>query len=355
MTKKDFKYKNEIIFVPMNEILLYGPIWQESSVDFINAINEIEQGEGLRVRINSGGGDVMYGWGCIAKYKEFTGEKLVSVDGQAMSMAFFFLCYADNSESLDVSRFLIHRAAYSKWYEDEYMTETDKASLTAMNADLERAFRNKVDVAKFEQITGVKVKDIFSMDSRIDVEINAKQAKQIGLISKINTITPTKSAEINASMQRIAANYGMSFQQLDAQSGNEKPVNAGNENNENANFKINNKMTIEQLRAEHPELVAQISASAVKNERDRVGAWMKFMSVDAEAVTAGIDSGNEVSQTVMAEMMVKMGTQNTLNGVQATTEGIKVETEKVDDLNDEKPNKVDAYKSSVMDLLNLKK
>lgn len=329
----------------MNEILLYGPIWQQSSAEFINAINEIEGDGGLKIRINSEGGDVMYGWGCIAKYKEFTGEKLVVVDGQAMSMAFYFLCYSDNSEALDVSRFLIHRAAYSKWYEDEYMTEAEKLSLTQINADLEKAFRNKVDVEKFEQITGFKVKDIFSMDSRIDVEINAKQAKQIGLISKINTITPQKKAEINAQMQRVAASYGFTVNE-----------NTTAETAQNSiNSKINNKMTIEQLRAEHPELVAQIVASAIRDEKDRVGAWMKFMSVDAEAVTAGINSGEQVSQTVMADMMVKMGTQKTLQGVQASTEAIKVETEKIEDEKDEKPNKVEAMKSEVWDFLNLKK
>ncbi|MCK4522212.1 MAG: ATP-dependent Clp protease proteolytic subunit, partial [Nanoarchaeota archaeon] len=147
----------------MEEVLLYGQIYSESSIDFITAINAVE-GDNLIVRLNTPGGDVNHGWGMVAKFMEFPGSKVVKVDGSAFSMGFNFCLYADSVEALDVSQFMVHRAAYSQWYEENYMTEQQKENLISVNANLEKALRNKIDVAKFEEIKGVKIKDIFSME-----------------------------------------------------------------------------------------------------------------------------------------------------------------------------------------------
>lgn len=309
----------------MNEILLYGPIWSESSSIFINAVNELE-GDNLTVRINSGGGEPTYGWGMVAKFSEFSGTKNVKVDGSAYSMAAFFCCYSDNVECLDVSQFLIHRAAMSQWYEQEYMSDSERDNLVNINVSLEKAFRNKIDVAKFEQIKGVKVKDIFSMENRIDVFLTATEAKQIGLISKITTITPKKKTEINASMNLIAASYG-----FDVMSMNKPAIDSAEEKKESitSNSKTQIKMTIEQLKADHPELFVQVTASAIKEEKDRVGAWMKFIGADADAVVKGIESGENLGQTAMADFTVKMITNaGTVEKIGAEGAAVVIETKK---------------------------
>lgn len=273
--------------MPKN-ILIYGSIASWMAKEFITQVDELADSD-LNVRINTEGGDVAYTYGMIAKFSEHAGAKSVHVDGQAYSMGAFFCCYAENVEALDVSQFMIHRASYGEWFEGStFFTSELKANLVSMNKNLETAFRNKVDVEKFEalpQMQGKKTKDIFSMDSRLDVFMTAKEAKSIGLISKINTITPAKKAEIDNLMGARAAAVFVEPKQVEPKKKN---------------------MTIEQFKAEHPEAFAALSGQITAQERDRVGAWMTFVEVDPKAVAEGVKSGAPLGQTAMAEFSMKM-------------------------------------------------
>lgn len=286
------------------EVLIYGPIYSYSAELFINAINEVPDGEDLVVRINTGGGETAAGWSMVAKFAEFKGNKSVKIDGQAMSFGAIFPLYADNVEALDVSEFLIHRAAYPSWYEKEYMTEDQKASLIETNKNVEKALRAKIDVEQFEKITGKKIKDIFSMDSRLDVRFTASQAKKIGLVSKVNTITPSRKAELEALakssvLDSVGKGVGIAALIFEPSASNEQSVSI----NQNQNKKA---MSIDQFKIEHPEAYAAIVKIGVTQERDRVGSWMKFNDVDPAAVSAGITSGENISQTAMADFAVKV-------------------------------------------------
>lgn len=289
----------------MAEVLLYGPIFSQSAIDYINAINAIDDNE-LITRLNTGGGDVMYGWGIVAKFNEFAGTKKVKVDGMAYSMGAVKLLFADNVEVLDVSKIMFHRAAYSPWFE-EGMSDAIRGELMEVNADIEKAFRAKIDVPKFEKMKGIKVKDLFSMDGRIDVFLNAKEAKEIGLVDKIVKLTPVKRAELQSEFDRMAANHpGMEIPKL---------PEITSEVTEDAPIKTKN-MNIEELKAKHPELYAQIvalgSSEGVAQERDRVGAWAAWTVADPEAVKAGIASDKNISQTEMSEFAVKLASKGKL-------------------------------------------
>lgn len=286
------------------ELLIYGRVDEVSSSDFINGINEVEETEDLTVRINTNGGEPEYLWGMAAKFNEFKGNKSVKVDGKAYSAGMLFLCYADNVEALDVSEMLVHRAAYPKWYEEsEMFTAEMRGNLDRINLSLRKAIEAKIDVAKFEALKGVKMKDIFSMETRIDVFLTAKEAKEIGLIDKIVKLTPTKKAEIQSYIDVCIAAEFEPFKK-EAQKEEVKPKNE-------------NKMDINKLRAEHPELFAQVVKQGTDAERDRVGAWMAFVDVDAEAVGKGIKEGTMLSATAMAELSRKMFSKDTLNAAAA--------------------------------------
>jgi ATP-dependent protease ClpP protease subunit len=305
------------------EVLIYNNIDSYSARDFIQEVDEIEAGEDLTVRVNTNGGSPEYGWGMVAKFKEFEGEKSVKVDGKAFSTGFFFCCYADNVEALDVSQLMVHRAAYPKWVESnpDYFTEAMRSYLENVNKDLESAFRNSVDVSKFEELKGVKVKDIFSMDNRIDTFLSANEAKKIGLVSKVNKITPKKQANIQASMFEIAAKYN---QPVDPDYKKEIKPQVAADITEQKPKKIN--MTIEKIKAEHPELYAQIVATGVAKEKDRAGAWAAFVEVDPKAVAEGIKSGDNISQTAMAEFAIKkMSTDSKAAITAANTPPVKTD------------------------------
>jgi len=259
----------------MKEIYLYSPIYDFVAEKLISSINSFE-GEDIVMRVNSPGGSVLAGWGIIAKMIERKGKVTVKIDGGAMSMAGIISLFADRVEALDVSTIMLHRA-------DMYISSPeDQTFLDKVNKDLRSKMEGKLDSDKLKEISGYSVKDLFESEKRIDLFLTAKQAKQIGLVDSINKVDP---AEIKAfsEMFDVAAKHEPQA----------KPV-------------IQNKMTKEKLLAEHPEVYAMIVGLGVAQERDRVGAWMKFNDVDPAAVSAGITSGENISQTAMADFAVKV-------------------------------------------------
>lgn len=291
----------------MNEVLLYGYIYGYSAESFINAVNALNEDE-LCVRVNTDGGEVASGWGMIAKYNEFEGEKHVKVDGKAYSMGAMICCYAkaENVQCLDVSQFMFHRAAYGDYYESNYMTDSEKESLVMMNKNLKTAFVNRIDVAKFEALPQCKSKNItvdslFSMDSRQEVYLSATDAKKIGLVGSIVKITPEKQAEINAKVNSIVT--ATATASLIVNMPNQKPQ--PNAVNDSVNNKKQIKMdTLAELRAAHPNLVAQAVQEGVTQERERVNAWIALSEIDSPKALAGIKDGKDVTNTVITEFTV---------------------------------------------------
>lgn len=284
----------------MREILLYSRIDSESSSEFIKEFAELSaEDEDVTVRVNCPGGSPEYAFGAAAKFKEHKGKKSIKVDGQASSSALFFICYAEkeNVEALDTAEFLLHRAAYPQWFErdQEYMTEAVTTNLERINKSLKAAFENRVDVPMFEAMKNVKLKDVFSLDSRIDVTFSAAEAKKIGLIGKVVPITPSKKAEIQAFVEKAACReYGIAaFKTEEVEAINQE-----------SNFK-NNKMTLEELKVKHPEVYASAVAEGVAKEADRVGSIMVFAHLDAEACKEAIKSGKHLTETQKSEFALK--------------------------------------------------
>lgn len=270
------------------EILLYGYIGTYSAEEFINQMESLKDEE-ITLRINTGGGDVLAGYGMIAKFAEHKKAKKIKVDGQASSMGAFFLNYSDNTEALNVSEFLVHRAAYPSWYESRegFKDSQEYNSLIETNKALRKGFENKIDVAKFEKISEKTLDEVFSMDSRIDVILTAKQAKQIGLINKVNELTSEMAAEINGNISMAA-------------SSELKPLQV------KTNLKPKpKKMNLEEFKANHPALFAEVVAIGKDEEADRVASLTAFMEIDPVAVKQKIEAGEGLSQKFIADMTIK--------------------------------------------------
>tara|TARA_R110002167_G_scaffold110087_4_gene280334 strand:+ start:1422 stop:2360 length:939 start_codon:yes stop_codon:yes gene_type:complete len=264
------------------EILIYSPIFDSVAENFISQLNESE-GKDVTVRVNSPGGSVFAGWGMIAKSQEHTGQITVKVDGNASSMAAIFLLFHKNVEALNVSTFTLHRASM-------FMpSDEDKKELKAINNDIRRAFEAKLNIAELENISGVLIDDFFNSEDVIDINLNALQAKHIGLIETINELDATAFDQLS---HQIAA---ISNKEIKKE-------------NKQVNTKTK-KMNIEALKSEHPALYAEVLAkgnqSAVATERDRVGAWLAFGDVDFKAVSEGIKAGESLTATATAELSRK--------------------------------------------------
>lgn len=323
-----------------NEVLLYCDIDEESSEEFITNMN-LFSGQDVTVRIASNGGNPDYGYGLIAKTIEKSKESKVTikVDGMAHSMAAFFLCYFPDCEALDVAQFVIHRAAYPSWFESDemYFDAQTKSRLQKINADLRAALEAKIDVIKFEKITGFTLDQIFSMDNRIDVTLDSPQAFKVGLINKITTITPTIAATIKSHKISIAAKHS-SLNLVEAEN---KPI-------------INKqKMNITDLKAQHPELVSALIAEGVQKERDRVGAWAAFINVDANFVTEKISTGADMSQKDIAELTVKHFSKAAVAAVENETPVDIIAAESAPVANDDE-NRIAEIEAATKKLLNLK-
>lgn len=288
----------------MKEILLYSGVYSYTASQFINEL-EANKGSDITIRVNTPGGDVYAAYGMIAKFQEHVGKKKIKVDGVAASAGAFLTCYADDVESLDVSEFLFHRAAYPSYIESDerYFTPEKRASLQRINEALRSAMESKVTSDKWKEVTGISLDDIFSLDQRIDVLVTAEQAKSLGLVSRINKITPEKRAEIEAlSFASATASMASRYPTIEPEKANPKTVI---------------KMTLEQLKAEHPTVYAQALKEGVEQERDRVSAFLAFLEFDTEGVSQAIKDGSAMTQKHMAEFSVKAVTAAKLQAIEA--------------------------------------
>jgi len=250
--------------------------------------------EDIALRLNSNGGDPDAGMSMIAKFAEHPGKKIIKVEGKAHSMAAFFLAFADEVQALDVSTFIIHRAAFPRFFEEmeSFKDSIQFANLKVTNQKLRASFEAKIDVPEFEKITGVTMDELFSMDDRIDVMLTAKQAKKVGLVNKVVKLDTKMTADITKRVEMAASSVGLDLTFI------KKAAKVETDKN--------NTMNLEEFKADNLELFNSICTDAVTAERDRVGAWMAFNGVDPDAVKKGIDSGDSISETVRSEMAIKM-------------------------------------------------
>jgi hypothetical protein len=203
------------------------------------------------------------------------GNVTIKIDGFAASMGAFMLLYANKVECNDVSKIMLHRA-------DMYTeTQEQKTFLASVNKDLRAKLEKKIKADVFAEVTGVTFDEMFNPDKRIDVWLDAKQAKKIGLVDKINKLDPKELEAFSAEMFNIAAK--LNNKEI---VNPEKPIN----------------MNIEKLKAEHPDVYAQIFALGQKAENDRVQAWLTYVDADAKTVTEGIKGNEAPSLAIQAEL-----------------------------------------------------
>lgn len=277
-------------------LLLYSPIYDYVAELFVDKMNDIPAEEDIEVWMNCPGGRVFAGWSMIGPTVKRTGKKKMCVFGHAASMAVFFMLYMDEVEALEVTRFLIHRA-------DGYVeTPEDQAFLDSINKDLRKQMESRLNMDVFEEVCGCTMDDIFNPNGRKEVWLDAKQAKKLGLIQSIKKFTKKESEAYNEHFVAFA----------DFSHGSEKPQRseATSQNDSPNNKPKINKMTKEELQAQHPDVYAAIHSSGhaagVKAERDRVNAHLAFIDADKENVIKAVKEGAEFSQATIAEMTAKM-------------------------------------------------
>lgn len=275
----------------MEELYLYTGIDNESAQLFMQAMDAAGSDADMIVRVCSPGGSVFAFWGMAAKLTERKGNTTMKVDGLAASAAAMILLYADSAEALETSTLMIHRA-------DMYISSPeDQALLDKINEDLKAKMSAKIDSKKLKEIKGITIKDLFNPETRIDCFLTAKEAKQIGLISKVNKVNPKEVAAFNDKFFGIAAELKTPIQK-------EIPIK-----------KINT-MDITTLKADHPALYLEIFNAGVAQEKERVEAALVFNEIDPAGVKAAIESGKPISQKAAFEFMLKQNAAEALKKIE---------------------------------------
>jgi len=297
----------------MAEILLYGGIDTYSAENFIREM-EANKGNEVCIRTFSPGGSVFANYGMIAKCLEHKPSKpSMKVDGRADSIVAIMMCALDDVECLDISKFIFHRATVGEYIESrpELFTDEVRATLISVNQTLRGFIEGKCTASEWKKVTGVELDKMFSLDSRIDVEINAKQAQKLGFVKNVIAITPKKKKEILA----LSASMGIAASSL-------SHLNITSNNNND--MEIN---SLADLKAQFPAIYEAAVKHGQAQERDRVGAFMAFNSYAPKEVAAGIASGELPTETFKAEMTVKIieakvANQGIANVTAATTAAI---------------------------------
>ena len=268
----------------MAKVLINSPLYSFYTSDYIEAIQKVPAGEDLTMYLNTPGGSVLYSWGIFQAMAEHEGKVNLKISGHSMSMGVLFPLFADYTEALDITTFMIHRA--DMYIEDD----EDQALLDKYNKDLYSKLDAKIDSDELKKISGFTLKEIFESSKREEVFLTAKEAKKIGLIDKVVKLERKSQA---------AAFFGGEVTAEFI----EKEIN-GSHNDPHNNNQINNSMTLQEFMTKHPLIYAEAVAlgrkEGVTAEKDRVGAWAVFMDVDPEAVAKGIDSDKEISTKEMA-------------------------------------------------------
>lgn len=276
----------------MKRLLFYSYVYNGSVAEFLNKLSEHEEaGEEVALKVNSGGGDVFAGWGLINEIQKCEAIKQIEVHGNASSMWAFALCFFENTQAISQSKFVLHRA--SAWGDTEQPEV--KKFVEQINKDFKAAFESRLNLEKLEKISGVDMNRFWDMSQTpIDIVLNAKQAKDIGLIKKVVNLTAKQAQAINEKL--VAANVpALKIEE-------EKP-----EPEAKTDKKVS-KMNIETLKAEHKEVfndvLKQGATAAMKAEKERVKAWLVWFEIDPEAVKKGIESGEAISPSETQEMIL---------------------------------------------------
>jgi ATP-dependent protease ClpP protease subunit len=288
------------------EILLYNYYLSNYSVEALIGKLDEAKSQDVDLRVNCYGGDVFATWGLFAKVKEHGSVKM-KVDGIAASGAGNLLLYAKSVECLSVSRVMLHRADASA------ETETQREMLQSINTDLRKQLEMRVDPEKFKTVTGYTIEQMFNPETRVDIWLTASQLKKLGIVSKVVNLTPEQEKEVTAQLPtaEVDSQFAMKI----------AAMWMPESKTENSNSNI---MTLAELKEKHPAIYAEAvelgRKAGVDAENDRVGAALAFNHIDPKAVAEIIKSGKAMTQTQMAEMVVKATSPEFLAAAKASAQ-----------------------------------
>lgn len=251
----------------------------------VDAINEVKQNKPVFALVNKGGMACSACYGIISAADEIYAEDKMSIIGSVGTMI-QFEGYAANSKSKNGKKHIRLYATKS--------TKKNQGFEEALNNDNYKVLVNTL----LDPINENFINMVLSNRPKIK---NTDFDNGITHFAHESIGTYIDGLSSFAEVVSMSLNYKKS----------KKPKAEKSPQNSNIN-KVNSKtMTRAELLANHPELYNSVFAEGVAAEKDRAGAWLAHVNTDTDAVVAGIESGNNISQTDREKLLVKQSSQKT--------------------------------------------
>lgn len=309
------------------DILLFGHIWSANALYFFDQLKEALEDDpeaDLTLRVNTNGGEPDYMVTVVEKVQELK-DQINLKAGMSMHSAGFFMMLAldpNRVECNDLTQSVLHRIAYPEWLErsDSFKGSAFEALVSDSNKKFEKMLRERIDVAELEALPQMKdknitVKDVFSMEQRIDVVLSSKDLKKLGIVSKVNKVTASKKSEMVALTNAFTNCHSLSEFKM-AASTIEKKSNSNSENMD---------ITLESLKTDYPAIYEAAVALGRKEgkeaEAKRVKAWAAWAKIDPARVEKGISEGAEMTIDVISELSASVANAAALQGAAAGNPG----------------------------------
>jgi len=299
-------------------ITKYGGLSSYGTVDLANKLKKFENLDNVIGHIlytESGGGSanaIKYITDVIENEIE---KPVVSfIEDMSASAAYYINAFSDyiiaNDEDALIGSIgtLIEMAGYPKIAEDK----NDGLRYVRIYADeafnKNKEFEEAINNLNFKPIKD-KILNPHNDKFKEDVSRNRSNVRDIELTGEI-----FKAKDVVGTLIDSIGSFDDAVKKV-------TELSSGNSLNSSLSINENKlKMTIEDLKAQHPSLYNEVFASGVSSgteiERDRVEAYLEFVEVDAESVKKQIADGNQITHKFMAEMTKKMTSNSIKNNIE---------------------------------------
>lgn len=265
------------------ELILYGeirsskPWWSEGQMitpeEFLKDMKSLRNKNKVTVRINSRGGDVFAAQAIFTHLKTLQAKVEIIIEGIAASAATIITCAGDTVKISPGSAFMIHNPSITVWDSFEAKDlEQLKEMLDSVKNCIIETYCTKTTLSKMELAE--------MMDN--ETWLTGREAVEKGFCDELLEDTKVTNSIFNNRMILVnnVAHDLSGFKNMPIF----EPVNIKQEpqNNELDNQvedqtketqrKRSNAMTLEEIKANHPDVVEQIKNEARQEERERIKA-----------------------------------------------------------------------------------
>lgn len=285
------------------EITLYGDVVSRQPVDwwtgepepglyiapesFMEDLAAVKGKSNITIKINSCGGDLYTGIAIHNAIKGLTGHKVVVVEGIAASAASVIACAGDEVQVYPGSMVMIHGVAGLLY---DYYTLAD---LKKLQKDFDASERAIAEI--YHAKTGIEVDQLRSMMTR-ETWMVGQEAIDNGFADTLLTdegpdvtLSADKKVLLVAGIRHDVKGFRHIPGTIPIDNSIHAAPAAGNKpaaaKNDGPKKEDNKTMTLEEMRAQHPDVVAQIEQQAAETARTQERA--RIEAIDSIAASVG--------------------------------------------------------------------